>query len=323
MKRVPKPFLPFKLEMTLKELNVTSHGGLPHVLEVIRFALDRRTLKNLAKSLGYRSWKTVRRHLESLLLLIAAGGDCIDDLTTLRGDKGLEKLLGFRLSSPSAAKEFLYAFDQDEKGRRLSPEESASRSVQGTAVIREEGPALKILRELVSQLLTRMADVDHVIFAVSAPVGGDIEGCMQAIPEPKWGDYLSLDRSQPGDSGATLPQDKVPLDPGDAPDSTAEIRQWAEIPDFVPNWKRNFKKSTRPFRYIAIRVRNREKDILDPQRNKWRHFAVVTNDCERSGLDILVWHREKQGTVEHGHGDQQHPGAAVVARARQVPCFSS
>jgi hypothetical protein len=33
----------------------------------------------------------------------------------------------------------------------------------------------------------------------------------------------------------------------------------------------------------------------------WRHFCVVTN-MDWRGDRLLRWHREKQGTVEHGHG---------------------
>ena len=32
-----------------------------------------------------------------------------------------------------------------------------------------------------------------------------------------------------------------------------------------------------------------------------RHFAVVTNDWETPGGELITWHRGKQGTVEHAH----------------------
>ena len=71
--------------------------------------------------------------------------------------------------------------------------------------------------------------------------------------------------------------------------------------DFIPDWKRNRRKNGEAFRYIAIRVRSRQRDLLDDRADRWRHFAVVTNmdwDAER----LLRWQREKQGTVEQAHG---------------------
>jgi len=73
------------------------------------------------------------------------------------------------------------------------------------------------------------------------------------------------------------------------------------VPDFVPDWKRNHRKDGEAFRYIAIRVRSRHRDLLVDDDNRWRHFAVVTN-MDGNGERLLRWQREKQGTVEHGHG---------------------
>jgi len=58
----------------------------------------------------------VRRHVESAVVLIAAGGECVDDLAHLRADPGLSSLLGFELSSPTQMKDFLYRFHQAEDG---------------------------------------------------------------------------------------------------------------------------------------------------------------------------------------------------------------
>jgi hypothetical protein len=81
-----------------------------------------------------------------------------------------------------------------------------------------------------------------------------------------------------------------------------EERQWAEVPDFIPGWKRNRKKDGTAFRYLAIRVRGRQKDLFeDSDPGVWRSFAVITN-MDWQGEHLLRWHREKQGTVEYGHG---------------------
>jgi hypothetical protein len=119
-------------------------------------------------------------------------------------------------------------------------------------------------------------DDENIEFAVSADMSKSLQAHVAALPESAWKPY----RSQREDS--------------------TEQRQWAEVV-FVPDWARNHKKDGEPFRYLAIRVRSRQRDMFVEDDVRWRHFAVVTN-MSWDGARLLCWHREKQGTVEHGHG---------------------
>jgi hypothetical protein len=96
---------------------------------------------------------------------------------------------------------------------------------------------------------------------------------------------------------------EAPKNTKDEADADAEQRQWAEVA-YVPDWKRNRCKKGEPFRYIAIRVRSRQRDLLDENAERWRHFAVVTNLPPKAwtGAAVLRWHRRKQGTVEYANG---------------------
>lgn len=145
--------LPFKLELIERPLDVTAHGGLPLILEALRAVLDRGVYRRLAQALGYAKWQTARRHLETLVLLITAGGDCVDDVSTLRADAGLKALVGYGLSSSTQLKDFLYRFHQDADGHRLTDEQDAALSVRGTATIREEGPGLMALADMLSAVV--------------------------------------------------------------------------------------------------------------------------------------------------------------------------
>ena len=136
---VSQGLLPFYIELTKKRDFVTAYAGLPLVLEAMLAVIAHSLYRELRDVLGYKSWKTVRRHLTSLVLLIAAGGEHISDLEVLRADHGLEKLIGFRPSSPTQAKDFLYRFHQGLDGHRLTPAEDAELSVKGRATIRLEG----------------------------------------------------------------------------------------------------------------------------------------------------------------------------------------
>lgn len=76
------------------------------------------------------------------------------------------------------------------------------------------------------------------------------------------------------------------------------VREWAEVP-YVPS-RAGEKKDTKPYRYLAIRIRS-PQGVLFSDGNKVKTFAVVTNDWDTEGRSLLEWHRGKAGTVEHTH----------------------
>src|SRR6202022_4768366 len=77
------------------------------------------------------------------------------------------------------------------------------------------------------------------------------------------------------------------------------IREWAEV-NYLPSdgiWK---KDAVSPRRYLAIRIRPRQGELLRDG-NRLRHFCIVTNRSDPeggSGLDLIRWHRQKAGTIE-------------------------
>ncbi len=52
-------------------------------------------------------------YVESLIVLQALGGDCVDDLERLREDAGLRELLGYEVPSAEAARKFLNEFHDE------------------------------------------------------------------------------------------------------------------------------------------------------------------------------------------------------------------
>jgi hypothetical protein len=134
--------LPFVISRARPKVDVTAHAGLHLLVELLRAVCRRQFWRRLARAIGLASWRVARRHTESILLLIAAGGDCLDDLTTLRQDQALARMLGFVVSSPTQAKEFLYAFHQTEDGQPLTREDDRKAgSVEAGHRIMKEGLA--------------------------------------------------------------------------------------------------------------------------------------------------------------------------------------
>ena len=76
------------------------------------------------------------------------------------------------------------------------------------------------------------------------------------------------------------------------------VRSWAEV-EFVPS-AGSVKKGRKPDRYLAIRIEPAQGDLF-ADGTRVKHFAVVTNDWARDGADLIQWHRQKAGTIEHAH----------------------
>jgi len=96
-----------KIKVGETKLAVTGFGGASALVGVAHQtgmvdALERR-LRVKRRRRGYASSASVM----DLVLLMCSGGECIDDLSVLREDKGLGRLLGRRVMAPSTAHDFL------------------------------------------------------------------------------------------------------------------------------------------------------------------------------------------------------------------------
>ena len=89
-------------------------------------------------------------------------------------------------------------------------------------------------------------------------------------------------------------------------------RSWAEV-DFVPS-QPSVKKGRKPDRYLGIRITPRQKELF-ADGSEVKYFAVVTNDFERDGLELINWQRQKAGTIEHTNAILKNDLAAGV-----LPC---
>ena len=88
------------------------------------------------------------------------------------------------------------------------------------------------------------------------------------------------------------------------PDGT--LRQWAEVV-YVPS-KKSEHKHTQPLRYVGLRLL-KAQGVLFADGSDRHHLAVVTN-LDWDAVRLLVWHREKAGTVEHAHDELKNGLAA-------------
>jgi hypothetical protein len=145
--------LPYVVEVVADAGTVTGRAGLPLVLETLRaLGLDQAIAQHVrvrARQSGY----TETEKVEALVLLLAAGGDCPDDLRVLQADGGLRRLLGWRLPSPDAVRDFLYACHDD----ALIAAAQARRPPDTVAYIPAEHAALQGLARVNTALVHRVA----------------------------------------------------------------------------------------------------------------------------------------------------------------------
>lgn len=105
--------LPIDIDPEPIEERLTAWGGAALLIQAIRsFDVPGSTQRNVQVKQRQRGYSEAE-YVESLIVLHALGGDCVDDLERLREDAGLPELLGYEVPSPEAARKFLNQFHED------------------------------------------------------------------------------------------------------------------------------------------------------------------------------------------------------------------
>jgi len=115
--------LPFKLIEDESGEALTSYSGLPLVVETCEALGLARLVQQHVRIKQRQRGFSESEYVQSLIAVMAAGGDCLEDIERLRSDKGLRLLLG-EMPSAEAARFFLYGF-HDEKLLAGRPQEGA------------------------------------------------------------------------------------------------------------------------------------------------------------------------------------------------------
>ena len=300
--------------------------------------------------------------VESLVLLSALGGDCIDDMKRLRDDAGLAGMLGYRPPAPETARQWLDEFHDEalmagqplqgsfiplESKRVVGLKELSRRTIW--AYLENLKPGADVTLDVDAQLIeTNKSNAKYCYEGYKAfqpievswaetmlvlgdefrdgnvPAGKDVKRVVDEafamLPPGEWRvkvrsdsaayeqDVLDhWDRQHWGFavSADMTPQLREEIDrlPADAwhiwkAEKRRVIREWAEVP-YVPARKYEEKES-RPYRYLAVRVRRQQGELFDDGVSV-RHFAVVTNLWDMEGQALLEWQRGKAGTIEQVH----------------------
>jgi len=375
--------LPFVIRHGTGEA-VTAHAGLPLVVEAMRAVrLEEVVEAQLTVAKRQRGFSATEK-LEALVLLVAGGGDRMEDMRILAEDQGLLRLLDRALPSPDALLDFLGAFDdpagggprpQDEKS--WVPPESAplvglfevNRALVArvadrqttTATIDHDGTIIEAHKRdaLVAYEGTRGYQplvavwVEEDLIVADEFRDGNVPGGKDPLTSvrrafaalPAWvaqryfrGD--SADYYEPLLKYLVQEQIRFSISADMSPELRAvcvavPTEHWVELAarerevvhvaevEFTPG---DWPKTAAPLRYVGMRITPLQHELFAERGPKY--LAVVTNrpapaegaarrGDELSAAELVRWHWEKAGTIEHVHRSlKDELGAGVLPSQR-------
>ena len=145
--------LAYGVEVVAEADTVTARGGLALAVEAMRALGVSRAIKHHVRIRQRARGSDEVAMIEAMVMLLAAGGECLDDLAVLRADQGLCRLLDRELPSPDAARRFLYEFHD----QKLIEQARQQRVPGQVAYIPGENAALRGLAQVNVKLLERVA----------------------------------------------------------------------------------------------------------------------------------------------------------------------
>jgi hypothetical protein len=110
----PPTQLPFDIDDTVDPSLVTGRAGVPLAIELFRQLGVAATIDAQVAVKQRQRGLPPSQLVESLIALWLAGGDRCQDLTMLREDAGLARLLGYALPAATTVRDFLDAFHADD-----------------------------------------------------------------------------------------------------------------------------------------------------------------------------------------------------------------
>lgn len=376
MKRRSQQGFNFEYEEVEEDARSTAYGGLPLVAELLRnFRVSGAVAEHV--DLGYEA----RHHdaawcVESLVMLFAAGGECLDDLDLFVEDAALTRLLGRPMPSPETMRRFLYAF-HDESLIDAARTEAAER--KETAFVPAESERLKglhranetLVHEVAKRGKGRMATVDidasihpsrkrealehykggrgyQPVVALWAeqdliladefrdgnmPAGKETipiaQRAFATLPESitsrrlradsalyngkmlRWLDDESIEYTISADMSAQLKKACLAIDSEKW--KALEERSLESVHVTEVDWSpADWPKRRAPLRFIGIRFSPKQGSLFETP----KFLAIVTNR-KQSAKELVRWHWEKAGTIEHVHRVlKRELGAAVLPCGR-------
>jgi hypothetical protein len=274
--------LPFKLERTDETL--TAHGGLALLAEYTHAlglrALVARHLPRPGSNRGYASAVFV----ETVILLLQAGGRTLEDLRDLEREDALLTLLGHEaLPDPDTVGDWLRRRGDPQTGQAGLEGLGQVRDALSARLVRRDGVeayTLDVDATLVEAELINALQADTVRWAITADQDAAVKALLRQLPEDAW----------------TAP----------VPGCGYELAEAVHT----------MEKTTVAFRLICKREIRRQLALFDAPGTPYAYHVIATNwpEAEKSAQAVLDWHNQR-GQAENFTKELKH-GVGL----ERVPC---
>jgi len=337
-------------------VDLTAQAGLTLVVETLLALRTRELVGERLRLRRRRRGFDEYEKLQALVLLLASGGERVEDVRQLRQDVALQRMLGGTIPSPDGLHDFLAAF-HDEEATQARPARGAfvpveSEALRALAAVNTEWVA----RSVVLHAPTRATlDLDATVIeshkrdARMHYLGG--RGYQPTAVLWAEEDLVVADEYRDGNVpaahrvcevaqrafGALPPSVTERFFRGDSACYEGRLLKWlcrsdigftvsaymsrelravcaspsvkwklledradavcayAEVEFAAGNWPRR----ARPLRYVAVRLCGKQGRLFSDGAET-KYLAVATNR-DGAAADLVRWHWEKAGTVEHLH----------------------
>jgi len=224
---------------------------------------------------------------ESLVLLSALGGECIEDMGRLRQDKGLEAMLGYQMPAPETARQWLDKF-HDEEFMYGQPRQGAFIPVESAPLAGLREPNRQVIWSYIEKMKPGWEvtlDVDaHLVETAKANAFYCYDGYKAFQPiEVEW-----------AETGLVLAEE---FRQGNVLAGKDIKRVVDEAFDMLPagEWKVKVRSDSAAY----------QQDVLDHWQGRRWHFAVSADMSVqlRQAIEALpadawqIWYTEKRGMI--------------------------
>ena len=325
--------LPFTFEAIAQPMDLTARAGLTLVSEtMLALGLEEVVAAHLRVRKRQRGFSEFDK-LHALVLVQAAGGECVADAQVLAGDAGFLRLVGRRRPAEGAwivpeteALAGLAQVNRELVHRLLgtAPAARATLDLDATVIESHKREALPHYKGGRGYQPTVVLWAEQDLVVADQYRDGNVPAGMQT-PEVARQAFAALpkvvrERYFRGDSACYdekllkyLVKEKIAFTI--SADMTQSLRgvccqpdvEWAVLEkrshetveiaevEFTPG---DWPKSSSPLRYVGLRILPCQGSLFS---DSPKYLAVVSNRRKLTPAELVKWHWEKAGTIEHTH----------------------
>jgi len=341
----------FQIKSTKSHL--TSFAGIPLIAHLANSlglikGIDEHLHFLKRRNRGYSVWESIL----SLILLLTAGGESLNDIRLIQADQGIKKLLGkFSLPAPTTMGEFLHKFNRKalkaismvnamfvSKVISMKKLTTITLDFDSTLIESEKKEAMTTYEGFdgYNPLLCFIAECKLVLRGIFRPGNASpaanalsfLKGSLKLLPtginkimlrsDSAWYNYKVMDFCHNKKILFSITADMY-----SALKDTLEVipeEEWLPFDKThqIAETVHVVNASPRAYRVVALRKEARQPDLFD---GHYHYQAVITNRDDLASKDLIHWHRKRADSeniikeLKHGFSLKKLPCGDLLANA--------